>query len=86
LNLHPGYADVHNVLGLAMLATGKAQEALQEFEFALDLNPRFIAATINAGNACAAIGDKAAACDYYRAALQLDPDNIEVTEKLAACG
>lgn len=86
LTLQPGYADVRNFLGLALMALDKAEEALHEFEFALDLNPKFVAATINAGNACAALSDKAGACDYYRAALQLDPTNEDVSEKLAECG
>ncbi|MDO8589366.1 MAG: tetratricopeptide repeat protein [Armatimonadota bacterium] len=84
LSLHPGYADVHNCLGLTLLATDKAEAALKEFEAAMDINPRFVAAAVNAGDACAALGDKPAAAEYYRAALQLDPDNVDTVAKLSS--
>ena len=83
LSLHSGYADVHNYLGTALLAGDKPEEARDEFEAALDINPQFLAATINAGDACVAMGDRESAIEYYQAALQLDPNNVDAAERLA---
>jgi superkiller protein 3 len=83
LSIHPGYADVRNELGLALLAMGKDEDAREEFVAALDINPKFLAATINAGDACEAMGDKDSAAEYYEAALELDPSNTEATKRLA---
>ncbi|MDO8683688.1 MAG: tetratricopeptide repeat protein [Armatimonadota bacterium] len=83
LNLHAGYADVHNYLGLTLLATQKVEAAREEFEAALDINPKFVAATMNAGSACEAMGDVEGALEYYQTALEQDPDNIEAKKKLA---
>ena len=42
-----GYADAHNLLGLAFAMAGQRTEALSEFDVALELNPRYVDAKLN---------------------------------------
>jgi tetratricopeptide (TPR) repeat protein len=47
LRLNPNGAEVHYNLGLALLASGKPQESIPEFETALRLNPELKGAADN---------------------------------------
>lgn len=41
------YADAHNLLGLAHAMVGQRAEALEQFDVALQLNPRYVDAQLN---------------------------------------
>lgn len=41
------FADAHNLLGLALSAVGRREEAVTEFDRALELNPRYVDAHLN---------------------------------------
>ena len=39
LQIYPGYADAHNNLGNALLQTGNVDEAISQYQTALQINP-----------------------------------------------
>ncbi|CAN5659775.1 hypothetical protein BH23GEM6_BH23GEM6_22760 [soil metagenome] len=43
----PGYADAHNLLGLCLSLVGETVEALDAFDRAVSLNPRYVEALVN---------------------------------------
>ena len=56
--LNPNSAETHNNLGLALLASGKAQESIPEFEVALRLKPELKGAADNLRRAQAQSGSQ----------------------------
>ncbi|MEJ5296970.1 MAG: tetratricopeptide repeat protein [Armatimonadota bacterium] len=83
VRLSPDYPDVRNVMGQVHLAKGEHLHAVNEFKTALQKNPVFLAAVINLGRACRAMGNEDAAREAFRKALVIDPDNEEVRELLS---
>jgi tetratricopeptide (TPR) repeat protein len=83
LQLQDSYPDIHNWLGLSLLACKQADEALEHFEKAISLNHNFVSAIINAGVACDITGRSDAARSYYTRAIVIDPDNPEARERLS---
>jgi len=83
VRLNPDYPDVRNVMGQVHLAKGEYLQAVNEFKTALQRNPVFLAAVINLGRACRAMGNEDAARDAFRKALVIDPDNEEVRTLLS---
>jgi Flp pilus assembly protein TadD len=69
-------------LGTALLNTGEPDAAIAQYEKALDQGEDY---RLYNGIAVAydMLGDHASAQTYYRTALQLSPDNLEVTNNLA---
>jgi len=45
--LNPGYADVHNKMGIICSMKGELRKAAAHFEKALELNPRYTEASLN---------------------------------------
>ena len=62
---------------------GRPEEALNELEAALALNPTYVPALLNLGNLHEDRGDKAAAHTAYQRALSLDPANALALARLA---
>ena len=56
LRLNPNSAEIHNNLGLALLASGKARESIPEFEAALHLKPELKGVADNLQRAQAELG------------------------------
>jgi len=83
LGIQSNYADIRNWLGLALMGCGEHAEALEQFQAALDINPNYTAAMVNAGTACEAMSLKDDARAFYTRALETDPDSVEAREKLA---
>jgi len=71
-----------NVLGRALLAENRVDEAMPYVTEALRLRPNLTEARINAGAAFSKKGDFAAAEAQYRAALAEDPANADAREGL----
>lgn len=44
---HPGYADVRNLLGLALHLAGHSEEAIEQFRAALAINPHYAEVHLN---------------------------------------
>lgn len=66
-------ALAHMGLGELMLAAGRAEEAIREFELALALQPALAAAQLGLGNALACAGRNEEALERYEQALRLRP-------------
>ncbi len=62
---------------------GRPEEALTELEAALELNPAYVPAFLNLGNLHEDRGDKEAARDSYRRALELEPNSALALARLA---
>ncbi len=65
--------EAHNNRAHALLALGRADEALSAAEAALALRPAFAGAEVNRGNALLALDRAEGAINAYDAALALDP-------------
>jgi tetratricopeptide (TPR) repeat protein len=64
------FADVHHLIGVSLSLLGRADEALAQFERALDLNPRYLEALIHQGLVLAELGRRAEAEDSFRRATE----------------
>jgi tetratricopeptide (TPR) repeat protein len=63
--------DLLNNKGLALYATGKYHEAIENYDKALKINPNYADALNNKGNALLQLGKAEEAIDYYKRAYQL---------------
>lgn len=64
----------HNNLGIALAERGRADEAMQHYAAAVDINPTWPEARNNLGNALASRRDYVGAEAQYRTALQIRPN------------
>jgi tetratricopeptide (TPR) repeat protein len=62
------FADVHQLLGVALSMLGQRERALQEFARALELNPRYLEALIHQGLVLSELGREAEAEESFRRA------------------
>ena len=69
----PDDAAARNNLGAALLATGRAAEAIAELRRAVAADPGSLNAQFNLGRALAARGDLAGAAAQFEQALRIDP-------------
>lgn len=63
------FADVHHLLGLCLAMLGQRERALEQFERALALNPRYIEANIHRGVLLNELGREAEASAAFHAAV-----------------
>jgi len=80
--LKPEYPNLHNNLGLALLATGDVGGAVGELEQGVRLRPDAVA-HFNLGLALARGGQADEAIAHYREALRSKPDFAEAARELA---
>jgi tetratricopeptide (TPR) repeat protein len=73
----------HYDRGLARLESGGYQDAVREFDLALEYKPDYGAAYTNRGVALSKSGDPSAAILSYRRALALEPDSPRPLKNLA---
>ena len=71
--LGPGLPVTHNNLGLALLMAGDSSKALQEFESAIDINPRYVEALYNKAGTLKQIGMTSEAVETLDLLLSIDP-------------
>ena len=84
LELDPGSAEAHAAHGLALLFTGdKYEEAQQEFDTAIALDPARFETYNEYGRACASQGDFDKAVTLYAKACELNPADYQVPIYLA---
>ena len=83
LQLHPGAAELHTLLGNALESAGDAGAAIAAHREALRLEPRFFQAWANLANAHLAAGDPNAALAALDEALTLRPDEPELLHNLS---
>jgi tetratricopeptide (TPR) repeat protein len=77
-------AVAHNNLGNVLAAQRKTDAAVEHFQQALQINPRYANAHNNLGNVLAAQRKTDAAIEHYEQALQINPESAETHNNLAA--
>ncbi len=82
VGLAPDSADAARGLGVALMAAGRAREALPPLERAVSLGPHQAANWTELGSAFRRGKDLARALDCYRRALALAPDNPAASARL----
>jgi len=80
----PGNARAQSNLGNALLAVGRAADAVPHYEEALRLNPDYADAENNLGRALVELGRPADAIPHLEAALRAKPDSVRCSRILAA--
>jgi tetratricopeptide (TPR) repeat protein len=79
LQIRPDLAQAHNNLGILLAAIpGRLPEAISHYDAALKINPGSVAAHYNLGNALLAQGRYDAACEQFKAALQIKPGDPSI--------
>ena len=73
----PTYAEAHNNLGNALLGSGRLDEAIAEYQKALEIEPDYAEAHNNLGNALVRRGRIDEAIAEYQKALKIKPDYAE---------
>ena len=64
------FADVHHLIGVSLSLLGRSDEALAQFERALELNPRYLEALIHQGLVLAELGRREEAEESFRQAAE----------------
>ncbi|HEV2442583.1 MAG TPA: sulfotransferase [Steroidobacteraceae bacterium] len=84
VRIAPRDVSCRNALGLCLLGLARPQEALEQFDAVLGLEPGLAHAHVNRGNALHALGVPAAAGQSYRRALDIDPNQAMALAGLAS--
>jgi tetratricopeptide (TPR) repeat protein len=82
LEIHPGYADIRNHLGLAYSAQGQVEEAIAEFRRALAINPRYVDAMVNLATLLREQGRVEEARSLFAQVLTTAPDDPVAWEQV----
>jgi spermidine synthase len=80
----PETADVHNLLGIKLAASGRIDEGIAEFRHAMRLEPDSASTHWHLGAALAYRGARDEALEQLRLAVQLDPNNAQARHDLDA--
>src|SRR5262249_40889063 len=79
---NPNFADVHNLLGVALGERERWPEAVAAFRRALEANPEYPFARLNLAFALAEAGHDREATEELRAILAIEPNNEPALGKL----
>lgn len=82
LELRPGFHDIRNRLGEALMQLGSLEEARAEFERALEGNGRFFRARLNLGLVSYREGDLERAREEWEECRSQDPNSAQVRSYL----
>jgi tetratricopeptide (TPR) repeat protein len=74
LESEPGFADVHQLRGVALALLGRPEDALAAFDAALQLNPGYVEALIHRGLVLADLGRNEEAEESFRRATEIHVD------------
>jgi len=77
---HPGYPDLHYLLGSSELEAGMSHDAIASLSHALELHPDFHAARIQLARSFEALGDLVQAGDQVALVLREDPAHPQALE------
>ncbi len=79
------FADVHHLLGVSRSLLGQGEQALEQFQRALELNPRYLEALIHQGLVLNELGRAAEAeLSFLRAAASVAPPSTGLPAPVAA--
>jgi tetratricopeptide (TPR) repeat protein len=79
------FADVHHLMGVSLSLLGHHERALQEFQRALELNPRYLEALIHQGLVLNELGrEDQAEESFRRAAASVAPGSVGLPAPVAA--
>ena len=81
--VHPGYPDLHAVLGTCELEAGLLDDALASLARALELNPDYHGARVQLARVLEALGELEQARDQVALVLTADPDHPQAGELAA---
>ena len=73
--LKPDYPDLHNYLGIAYGNSGMADDAIEEFDIALKINPYYLKARLNLALALYDCGRFVEAQNHIERVLTVQPEN-----------
>ena len=76
-------AQIHNALGFGYLSTEKFEESVAEFKTAVELQPGYVTAWNNLGDALERMNDRKGAMAAYEESLVLSPGNQVAENRLA---
>jgi tetratricopeptide (TPR) repeat protein len=79
---NPGNAPAHAHLGFALLSAGSLDEAMRQFDQALQINPRAYDAKTGRGAVLSKMGKLAEAEQVLKGALQLNPNPVRTHYEL----
>ena len=82
LQLEPDLASAHASRGVALLATGRAEEAERSFQHAIAAEPDHAEAHFFYGRCCALLGRKQEAVRFLRRAADLAPATMSALSSL----
>jgi tetratricopeptide (TPR) repeat protein len=68
----PGYADIHNLVGICLSLCGETDAALEAFQVAVSLNPRYVEALLNQAITLQDLGRYTEGQVAYEAASEAD--------------
>jgi tetratricopeptide (TPR) repeat protein len=83
LACNPENVLAHNNLGNALFQKGRVDEAIFQYQKALQINPDYAKACYNLGNALLQKGSVDEAITHFQKALQIKPDYVEAQNNLA---
>ena len=81
--LDPDRPEVRNMLGLALAATGRNAEAMEQFALALRARPGYASARYNLATALARAGRVDEAVDNLRQVLAANPEDAAAKRRLS---
>ena len=81
-SLKPYYAEARCNLGVALAAAGRTNEAIGEYEKALEIKPDYAGARCNLANALLVLQRYDEAIAEYRKAIAIRPDFTEAKRNL----
>ena len=82
IELNPDFEIAQNNLGVVYLdGYGDPKASIEYFKRAIDINPNYTLAYFNLARAYQAIGEKAAAAEYYQMTLDLNKITEELSQK-----
>jgi tetratricopeptide (TPR) repeat protein len=78
------YAEAYNELGIALMQSGKTEDAIGQYKQALQINPESVEAHVNLGSALLQMGKVQDAVGEYKQALRINPSYAEAHNNLGA--
>lgn len=82
LTYQPNHAQILSHLGIAYTHLGLYEQAIQMYQWAIESDASFVQAHVLLGDVCLGTGQIACAREAYQNALQLQPHNHDILDKL----